>query len=66
MVASIPSSPDWRYSRSAVRRADGPVEDRLPTSTTALVRWLGGRIDPASTIVARIARDGSVTFGEEP
>ena len=50
----------------AVRRADGPVEDRLPTSTTALVRWLGGRIDPASTIVARIARDGSVTFGEEP
>lgn len=50
----------------AVRRADGPVEDRLPTSTTALVRWLGGRVDPASATVARIARDGSVTFGEEP
>jgi hypothetical protein len=50
----------------AVRRVDGPADGRLPTSTTPLVRWLGGRIDPDARAVATISPDGAVRFSESP
>lgn len=51
---------------TVVRAVEGPVERSMPTSTTALARWLGARIDPGSKTVARIGRDGSVGWIEEP
>jgi hypothetical protein len=49
-----------------VRRVDGPVDGKMPTSTMPLVRWLGGRINPAAPLVARIGRDGTVRVVKEP
>src|SRR5262249_20716820 len=52
-------------SRTPVKRVDGPDDGRLPTSTTPVLRWLGGGILPEADMVAKIARDGSVRYAIE-
>jgi len=42
------------------------MDRRMPTSTTPLVRWLVGRVDPDARAVARIGPSGAVEVIEEP
>jgi hypothetical protein len=43
-----------------IRNVIGPADDRLPTTTSPVTIWLGGRLFPESTSVARIDRSGRV------
>ncbi|HZR80505.1 MAG TPA: hypothetical protein VFD92_05335 [Candidatus Binatia bacterium] len=43
-----------------VRDVIGPADDRFPTSSAALVGWLGGQLEPDSPWVARIDARGDV------
>ncbi|MFM7735204.1 MAG: hypothetical protein ACKPBU_04390, partial [Alphaproteobacteria bacterium] len=45
-----------------VRAVEGPGGDATTPAATALARWLGAEVDPAAPTVARIARDGSVSW----
>lgn len=49
-----------------VKRVEGPFDAKFPTSSTPVVRWLGGQISPDSPWVARIAPDGGVSYAREP
>lgn len=48
--------------RVAVRALVGPVEALRPTSSSALVRWAGGTLDPAAPVEARVSAAGRVTL----
>ena len=45
-----------------IARAEGPDDHTLPTETTPLVIWLGGRVSPDAQTIARIGADGKVSY----
>jgi len=51
---------------SPVRAVVGPADGAAEQPATSLARWLGATIDPSSTTVARISRDGSVRWTATP
>jgi len=49
-------------ARVVIARAEGPDDHTLPTETTPLVIWLGGRVSPDAQTIARIGADGTVSY----
>lgn len=52
--------------RVAVRALIGPLDGVRPTSSSPLVRWLGGTLSADSPLVARVSPAGQLTVRPEP
>jgi hypothetical protein len=45
-----------------VRALVGPADGVRPTTSSPLVRWQGGTLSPSASVVARVSRNGQVSF----
>jgi hypothetical protein len=52
--------------RVPIRSLQGPADGRRPTTSTPVVRWLGGIVSHDSPIAARIRADGAVEYSPAP